>query len=282
MKLSEVRKLNPIDRLTYWIKERESIRLKKEAGKPKPWTDDEILQSYRFCNPRRMDDKVSKWLYLNWYKPYFNHPCTLPAVALARFINKPESLSLITHLVYTPGRPKWREIKSTLRKYRDAGNVIFNGAYMVRGNDGQDKIECVVDHYVRPMRVEIDRSSMEETWKAIHDCYGFGSFMAGQVVADLRWALDGSWEDRKIWAPIGPGSAKGMNRVQGRLPGQSLGQLQFLDELQVLILVLQRKLPKSISSRMEAHDYQNTLCELSKYEKALWDEGRPKQLYKGI
>lgn len=282
MKLSEVRKLNAIDRLTHWIKERESIRLKKEAGKPKPWTDDEILQSYRFTNVRRMDDKVSKWLYLNWYKPYFNHPNTLSAIALARFINKPESLRLITSLVYRHGSPKWGEIKSTLRKHRDSGNVVFNGAYMVRGQDSDDKIGGVVDRYAKPLKVDIDRSSMRLTWTEIKDCFGFGPFMAGQVVADLRWALDGSWEDRKTWAPIGPGSAKGMNRVQGRLPGQSLGQLQFLDELQVLIAVLQRKLPKSISSRMEAHDYQNTLCEFSKYEKALWDEGRPKQLYKGI
>ena len=44
MNIKDVVKLSPLDRLLYWIKERESIRLKKEAGEPKPWTDDEILR----------------------------------------------------------------------------------------------------------------------------------------------------------------------------------------------------------------------------------------------
>ena len=36
--------------LIYWIRERESIRLLKEGGKSKPYTSDEILRDYRFCN----------------------------------------------------------------------------------------------------------------------------------------------------------------------------------------------------------------------------------------
>ena len=41
------------------------------------------------------------------------------------------------------------------------------------------------------------------------------------------------------------------------------------------------KLPDSITSRLEAMDYQNILCEFAKYEKTLWGEGRPKQSYNG-
>lgn len=92
MKIQDVAKLSPQERLVYWIREREAIRLKKEAGQPRPWTDDEILDTYRFCNVRRMDDKVSKWLLENWYKPYFDHQNMLIAVALARFFNSVETL----------------------------------------------------------------------------------------------------------------------------------------------------------------------------------------------
>ena len=60
MLLSKVKSMTPLNRLVYFITEREAIRLKKEAGEPKPWTSDPILQQYRFCNVRRMDDKVSK------------------------------------------------------------------------------------------------------------------------------------------------------------------------------------------------------------------------------
>ena len=43
MKIKEVKRLKPVDRLIYWIRERHNIYLRRKAGKPKPWTDDEIL-----------------------------------------------------------------------------------------------------------------------------------------------------------------------------------------------------------------------------------------------
>jgi len=90
MKIEQVKKLDVQERWLYWIKEREKIRLAKDAGDSKPWTDDVILQSYRFCNVRRMDDKVSQWLLNNWYKPYRGHPhmlkaCCCPFLQQSRF-----------------------------------------------------------------------------------------------------------------------------------------------------------------------------------------------------
>src|SRR5262245_39207311 len=56
-----------IKKLCYWISEREAVRQRKEAGNSKPWTADPLLQGFRWCNVRRMDDRVSKWLEDNWY-----------------------------------------------------------------------------------------------------------------------------------------------------------------------------------------------------------------------
>ena len=151
---------------------------------------------------------------------------------------------------------------------------------MVRGNDGQDKIECVVDHYVKPMNCMIRPASMEETWSEIHSCYGFGSFMAGQVVADLRWAVKGTWTDCMKWAPIGPGSQRGMNRLFSRPTGQTIKQTQFLLELSELYKNLMGIAPVKIMSRLELHDIQNCMCEYDKYNRALFNEGKPKQIYR--
>ena len=48
--------------LFYWVAERERIRVRKESGQPFPWTDDPILATYRFCNVRREDDRVTIWV----------------------------------------------------------------------------------------------------------------------------------------------------------------------------------------------------------------------------
>jgi hypothetical protein len=231
-----------------------------------------------------MDDTVSKWLYDNWYSVYFNHEHMLYACALARFINKPESLGRITKLVFNESpTPGFQPIKSVLRKIKESGATVFNGAYMVRGNDGIDKIECVVDHYVKPLKSiikHIDTDSMEYTHGVIQSSYGMGSFMAGQVVADLRWAIAGRWADRNDWAPIGPGSNRGMARLYQESFYPMYSQQEFLGRLEWLIEELQNRIP--FSDRLEAHDYQNCLCEFDKYERTLFDGRKPKQLFRSL
>ena len=281
MLIEQVKSLSPLGRLLYWIEERESIRQKKESGEPKPWTDDTILQTYKFTCIRRMNDRVSKWLMEHWYKPNFNHKNMLVACALARHFNLPAALKEI-------GFPKvWNpvRIKRLLRAKKARGENIFSGAYMVRGVETVDKTEMVVTKVCQPLvdnPPKIDTNSMQRSVEALLPYWGFSSFMAGQVIADMRWAVKGNWADAKTWAPIGPGSLRGMNRLHSRPTKQPLKQEQFLVELQELIKMCQKKLPKSITQRLEAIDYQNCCCEYTGYEKVLWGEGRKKQRYPGI
>ncbi len=296
MKIAKVKQLPIRERFWYWIKERESIRLKKESGTDQLlWTDDEILQTYRFCNVRRMEDKVSNWLLRNWYQPYFDNNNMLAACAIARFVNKPESLKEITEAIFSVHRePNWKLIKKTLRNIKSTGQVVFNGAYMVRGNSKKspDKIGTVIDDYVKPMVDKVkwfNADSMEQTHAEIAKHYGYGSFMAGQIVADMRWAVSGYWKDKNIWAPVGPGSARGLARYV-YLPSEwsilfkryvNRNPNEWLGDFRVYILEeAKTNLPSSITSWLEAHDYQNCLCEFDKYERALNGEGKPKQLYR--
>jgi len=291
MKIDDVKRMSPRDRFLYWIRERESIRLKKESGLSSPWTDDAILATYRFCNVRRMDDRVSRWLLDTWYVPYRDHPNMLAAVALARFVNRPEALARVTDLVFRPlASPAWDRIKTTLRNFRNSGGTVFNGAYMVRGNSTKspDKIGTVINEYVGALLERdaildlriVSTDSMEATHSELASVYGFGSFMAGQVVADLRHAATGSWSDRLTWAPQGPGSLRGLNRLYSRDPKSPDSKKNWDREFAETLELVRREIPASISDRLEAMDVQNCLCEFDKYNRALNGEGKPKQLYK--
>lgn len=290
--LDRIRSMPVWDRYVYFVGERENVRVNKETfgGKP-PWTGDPIIHGYRFCNMRRMDDKVSQWLLVNWYLPFKDHPNMLLAAAVARFINLPISLDRLTQVVFagkvTDRAVTWNGdlIVKLLREYRDAGegNTVFNGAYMVRGNDGMDKIDCVVNYYVEPLKAylkQINPASMEETHATILQSFGMGSFMAGQIVADLRWGLTGQWKDRRMWAPIGPGSKRGMNRLYERDLGATISQIAFASNLLVLKQKVEPLFDPSFVGKMEAIDWQNTLCEFDKYERVLFGEGKPKQKYR--
>lgn len=287
-RLDEVKALSPMARLLYWIQERENVRLRRATGADKPWTADPILQQYRFCNVRRMDDRVSQWLLRNWYTPHRDHPNMLHAVALARFVNLPESLEYVTPHVF--GRPKgypvdWEWVKTSLRDRYNYG-AVFNGAYMVRGNTTKspDKIGTVVDEYIGALvaaDLQFDRKYMEPVHEALTGVYGFGSFMAGQIVADLRWALTGEWRDRLRWAPAGPGSIRGLNRIYGYGLKSGMTQPTFMLHFRPVMDQLRSSLPESLTRKLEAHDYQNCLCEFDKWERALWGEGTPKSRYPG-
>lgn len=283
MKLEQVKKLSPLDRYVYWIKERDSIRAKRALKLPKPWTDDEILQQYRFCNVVRMDDKVSQWLLKNWYQPHRNHPNMLGACAIARHYNLPEALSEITEHVFD----HWDLMAAAvvLRERKAKGLNIFNGAYMVRGIGEVDKTEMVMFKVVGPLvaaNPKINDDSMQESVEALLPYWGFSLFMAGQVIADLRWALTGRWKDRKQWAPMGPGSQRGMNRLLDLDIKKPMKQEQFLEHLQTLIKDCTPLIPHELSSRMEAIDWQSCFCEYDKYTRVLFGEGRPKQKYPGV
>ena len=282
--LKRVRAMSPEDRYFLWIIQREKIRLAKEAGKSPPWTDDPILRRFRFTNPRRMDDKVSDWLYQNWYKPYFNHPNMVLAVVLARHFNQPSTLKYV-------GFPsKWEPDKMYHRllkmKAKFPGRSVFNGAYMIRSSSGSspifypDKCEMVIRETVQQFvdnPIDLDTDSMENSVEAVTQYRNFGTFMAGQVVSDLRWAVKGKWKDKNTWAAIGPGSRKGMNNYQGRDPKFNLKQEQFIKELREVRIKAKEKLPATIFNRLEMGDLQNCFCEIFKYEKGIQGIGKPKQ-----
>lgn len=61
-----MRKLVPRDEIynIYWFfaHERNEIFYRKLNNEPQPWTDDPILQQYKFCNSYRIHDRASQYL----------------------------------------------------------------------------------------------------------------------------------------------------------------------------------------------------------------------------
>jgi hypothetical protein len=225
-----------------------------------------------------MDDRVSRWLQENWYGPHFGHSNMLLACTLARHYNRPATLEAIGY----PKRWEPARVKQVVARLARQGPV-FNAAYIISGTLGSPKELQVVDKVVNALyRVppQVNPDSMEQTAEALLTYNGFGSFIAGQVVADLRWARPGRWLDRLTWAPAGPGSKRGLNRVYGRDPDTAVSPTRWEDEFADLVGQLRTELPGGLVDRLEGIDYQNCLCEFGKYERARLGEGRPKQIYR--
>ena len=175
-----------IERFFGFMQERHTIYEKRKRGAPFPWTNDEILQKYSFCNVYRELDKVTIWIRENWKEPYELHPNLPFAMAVARQINWPETLEEIGF----PEEWEPERVKKIMQDRMDRGEKVYTGAYMLTGTLGGTKVEQTVDKILTPLYnnpPEIIWDSLEKTWKNYLPYAGFSGFMAYEVVTDLRF-----------------------------------------------------------------------------------------------
>jgi hypothetical protein len=287
---SKVIKESEIRRVLRFIKEREAIRIKKERGDPKPWTQDPILQQYRFTNVRREDDKVTKWIVEHWRKPHENDEHVWFAMCVARYINWPPTLKALGYPV------PWKRVKvlrvmEAIRSgaYKiDAGQSrqLFGGAYFL--NSIGPKIQSVVNDRLTVLWNNRDyickmleqARTLVDVYAVFKAQYGFGSFMAAQVVADLKYTprfLNAS--DWWSWAAPGPGSKRGLNRLCGRTVNAPWKETEW----RAALYELQTKLNAKLDSPLHAQDVQGiACCEWDKMERVRLGEGRSKTKYLGV
>lgn len=272
------------EELLYWIKERQAIHERRAAGKPAPWTNDPILQQYRFCNVRREDDRVTRWLHTNWLRP--NEARTLGdlvfATAVARLVNWPDSLAELRFPV--PWRPE--KFVGILNARKTRGEKVFTSAYMIRAieaKDGETKADYLAKYVLTPLW-EQRKKAPKESLRALHNWllpfYGMGSFIAAQIVADVKWTpVLRSAPDWAAFAAPGPGSMRGLNRVMGRDLKAPWDPEEWHTELLRLRKAILPKLPRSLRD-LDAQNLQNCLCEFDKYTRVKNGEGRPRQNFK--
>lgn len=284
----EVKKLPPLERFLYWVRERQQILLKRQAGFPKPWTDDEVLQSYSFTNVQREDDRVTRWFKDNVRDRLRNDPIIVFATIAFRWFNLPtptgEYLNSHGYL------EDWNTPKviAGLTAFKDRGLKVFTGAFNISNSGSSDpKINRVCKAYIEPVWEarsfiynQMIHGTMSHSFDTLRRYPGLGGsgFMAGQVVCDLAYThILQDAPDWRTWCTWGPGSKRGMNRVLGNSVDCPVSQQrwkQHLDNLQALI-------SQRLGMKLHARDVQNCLCEADKYFRALEGDGRMKRRYPG-
>lgn len=266
-----------------FITERELIRQRRVRGYDAPWTDDPILRSGYFCNVRREDDKVTRWITDNWVLPNANDPDLWFAMTVARNINLPETLQEIGYPV--PWDPE--RFVNIAANRKEMGRRIYSGAYMIRASrtNGELKARYQADKQFTPAWNARERlrplegDTLDTYFNVLIPEHGYGHFLAGQVIADLKQvgALKQA-SDWFTWCTPGPGSQQGLNA----LVGKDLKIQWKPNEFRRAITELQ----DYVNSRWDltvplcAQNIQNTLCEWSKYYKAKFLGIRFKRKYR--
>jgi hypothetical protein len=282
-----------LNQLAYFVSEREAIRLQKAEGKPAPWTSDVVLGHYRFCNVRRKHDRVSEWVIENIIKPYEGNSHLWFMLACARWVNWPPTLQALMDAGLWPEEHFDADAFGDLIDRRvQHGQKTWTGAYLITARqlpEGVGKGRWIANNMLLPLteREDIEfyfDDSYPET-RTVRGAlakfegeYGWGTFMTGQVVADLTYtrALKDA-PDLRTYAPIGPGSTRGLNRMFERALDQRISQDRFNQELMLTLELVNKRLGGALDD-LTLHDWQNCFCEFDKYLRAL-NGGRPRANY---
>lgn len=272
-----------IDAFAKFIRARENARENKELGSKHHL--DPIIRKYRFCNVRRNDDRVTRFVQ-SWAFDAMGWRADRDlwfAFVVARLFNNEETLRAIEKYVL-PYKPL--PMVKVLKQRANDGHKNFNAAYIVSTNGrAMNKVDYVVNYILTPLWKShgfiSDMIEGADTLSDVHQLLmeynGMASFMAAQVVADLKYAQPHRWEDFTTFAASGPGSKRGLNRVLGLDKDAPMSEATFRDTLSALRDSVNLRLGMSA---ITAQDIQNCLCEYDKYERARTGDGEPKQLYK--
>lgn len=267
-----------------FILERHSIFERRVKGLPKPWTQDKILQSYRFCNVYRELDTQTLWFAEKWREPNKEHKDLWFASLVFRFINWNETAEELSFPI------PWNKDKfiSTIQRRKDRGEKIYSGAYMISTHGVRQEKHLYLAESLQNIwgnRNAIrykDRESLDDFHKRLMGCFDVGSFVAAQVVADCKYA--GKMRKAPDWfyfAASGPGSRRGLNRVFNLPVDKSVDETTWRERFKKLHNDIENLAHYEKLMPIHAQDLQNCLCEFDKYERVRLGEGRPKSTYNG-
>jgi hypothetical protein len=280
-----------LDEFVAFITERWSIHQRRLKGLPPPWTQDEILRTYRFTNVRREDDRVTRWISERWLQPHAtNYDTVVFAMCLARLVNLPATLEALGY----PVRWDAARFVRIMESRKAAGELTYNCAYIINAvgaTKGQSKASYLAASVLTPLWQ--NRKMLGEALQQCPDLglvhlhaalmhfHGFGGgFLSAQVVVDVRYTPAGlTAPDWKTFAVSGPGSRRGLNRLCGREVKARWHEEEWHATLMELRKLVLPKLSKELRE-LSTSDLQSTICEVDKYFRAKFSEGRPKQYFK--
>lgn len=278
--------MNKTLELAFWINERYSIKLRKESGMCPPWTADPIMQNVRWCNVHREDDATTRWMRQNWHWEG-KHPVWF--WVLGRMLNYIPTLNA---LMYDTAHFEEFNLIDTghkLKDIRERGMKVFTSAYTISTcGKSMEKINYVLSVVEAVRALELYDVGGPGPYSSLGYCEdwlstvnGLGSFLAAQVVADLKNTPGhplAAAPDWWTWAAPGPGSLRGLNWYYY---GTDKGGVTASKFMSYMTTAYQETIPfvHDYVPRIGMQDFQNCLCEFSKYMKVKCRSGHVRNRY---
>lgn len=284
-----------LERFWRFIFARHSIWHKRFVlGLKAPWTDDSILQEYKFTNVYRELDRGTLYLLDN-IRGKKEPVDQVWNIIVYRMFNRISTYDFLKWHSFARWQDPthFRRYFDALRRFSDEGNALYTDAHMVcayehfPGKDKLERFEYIFQGVIGGMDVLmkiIQRAkSLESVHKALTKFPGIGPFLAYEMAVDISYC---DWNNlgEDEWVNPGPGCQRGLKAMFPDLkPNECAWMIKVLRQDQTK--AFQRyKLPfEAIAYEgkpLTLRNIEHCCCEVFKYFKAINGTGRPRNRFK--
>lgn len=203
----------------YFIQERMNIFWKKYNSEYPPWTNDEILITYKFTNVYRASDRVSQYLISNVIynsNITFNEEDFLLRILVFKIFNKIETWEYLEERLGTINVKNFdlNKINQILLERKNQF-PIFNNAYMMTGTHSlYNHLNFKHEKWLEMVKNEmlsggvfkkiLKAKSLENVYILLRNCSFIGDFLAYQYAIDFNYSPVVNFsEDSFVKAGIG-------------------------------------------------------------------------------
>ena len=248
-----------------FLKERELIRCRRESGQQYPWTNDIILRDYKFTNVSRKHDRFT---------------LELEKLVKAQVKTKSKEEVVFNILVHrnhsrTETIKRWgwvsgyKDAKAKLLKDKKEGNTSMTGAFIrsLSADTFLEGWEYYAENSSKLLVAAHSAKTLKDFFRELRKFPLVGNFIGWQMLCDFRLlGIIPAKPDDDTFVVLGPGAKRGVSLMP-----------QWLSKPINLLEAVRR-------DRVELNwlcieDIEHSLCEFSKYHRALTNNGRPKQRY---
>lgn len=272
----------------YWrfAASRQLIFDRRLAGSPAPWTDDPILQQYKFCNTFRAADRVTQYLLSEViYRPSCKD---LPVedvfcrIVLFRLFSKPETWKALD----TADRPLTAgsldpEAQAAVLARLKQRQAIYTSAFIL-APPGRSLGSKHLHHLSLVKRMfssaGIGRAlararSLRHVVEALLRWPTIGPFLAYQIAIDLNYSPYLRFSENDFTLP-GPGAQRGLRKVFVDPRGRSTQQLvmDMVEDQECQFRRLGLSFNGLFGRPLHAIDCQGLFCEIDKYSRVAFPE----------
>lgn len=271
----------------YWqfAYQRQEVFFNRLFNHKPPWTEDKVIQKYKFTNAYRVTDRVSQYLVRNviYSKQNFSAEDTIFRILLYKFFNKIETWELIEEKV---GEICYKNFKKEfyikiLDKLQEDKEKLYSAAYIIpsgvsafghikKHRNTLDLLEYIMTSGVS--RKIADVKSLEELYDLFKSYPTIGPFLAFQYAIDINYSELTDFSEMSF-VVAGPGAKRGIEKCFGALKHNYEYYIEYMANNQQLEFKRNHLNFKYLFGRqLQLIDCQNLFCEVDKYSRVVFPE----------